>query len=143
VYRQQDQNAFRRRLAILGEDIEIAAASKLLCRVVEGGQPNRPLYETAVFATLRDKLRSGDVWVERSDSYRHFDSDQALAARGSTGCSHSPASPKFMHEVSRATGSAGAFTKLRTGEPCDSFLRVLLLPRINVALTAARPPNPH
>ena len=27
----------------------------------EDGQPNRRLYETAVFATLRDRLRSGDV----------------------------------------------------------------------------------
>jgi TnpA family transposase len=42
--------------------------------VSEGGQPNRRLYEIAVFATLRDKLRSGDVWVERSANYRHFDS---------------------------------------------------------------------
>ena len=28
----------------------------------------------AVLATLRDKLRSGDIWVERSSSYRQFDS---------------------------------------------------------------------
>ena len=33
-----------------------------------------PFYETAVFATLRDKLRAGDVWVEGSSSYRRFDS---------------------------------------------------------------------
>jgi TnpA family transposase len=42
--------------------------------VLEGGKPNRRLYETAVLATLRNKLRSGDVWVERSSSYRRFDS---------------------------------------------------------------------
>jgi TnpA family transposase len=42
--------------------------------VSEGGQPSRRLYETAVLATLRDKLRSGDVWVERSVNYRRFDS---------------------------------------------------------------------
>ncbi len=42
--------------------------------VMEAGQPNRRLYETAVLATLRDKLRSGDVWVERSSNYRRFDS---------------------------------------------------------------------
>ncbi|MCW3476285.1 Tn3 family transposase [Limobrevibacterium gyesilva] len=42
--------------------------------VLKGGQPNRRLYETAVLATLRDKLRSGDIWVERSSSYRRFDS---------------------------------------------------------------------
>jgi hypothetical protein len=33
--------------------------------VLEEGRPNRRLYETAVLATLRDRLRSGDVWVER------------------------------------------------------------------------------
>jgi TnpA family transposase len=42
--------------------------------MTEEGQPNRRLYETAVFATLRDRLRSGDVWVERSANYRRFDS---------------------------------------------------------------------
>ena len=42
--------------------------------VLEAGKPNRRLYETAVLATLRDKLRSGDVWVERSSNYRRFDS---------------------------------------------------------------------
>ena len=30
--------------------------------------------EVADLATLRDKLRSGDIWVERSSSYRRFDS---------------------------------------------------------------------
>lgn len=38
------------------------------------GPPNRRLYETAVFASLRDKLWSGDVWVDRFASYRRFDS---------------------------------------------------------------------
>jgi TnpA family transposase len=42
--------------------------------VMDAGQPNRRLYETAVLATLRDKLRSGDIWVERSSNYRRFDS---------------------------------------------------------------------
>ena len=42
--------------------------------VLEPGRPNRRLYEVAVLATLRDKLRSGDVWVEHSASYRRFDS---------------------------------------------------------------------
>ena len=27
-----------------------------------------------VLATLRNKLRSGDIWVERSSNYRRFDS---------------------------------------------------------------------
>jgi hypothetical protein len=30
------------------------------------GRPDRRFYETAVLATLRDRLRSGDVWVEPS-----------------------------------------------------------------------------
>jgi len=34
--------------------------------VIEAGQPNRRLYQTAVLATLRDKLRSGDIWIERT-----------------------------------------------------------------------------
>jgi len=38
------------------------------------GRPNRRLYETAILATLRDKLRSGDIWVERSSNYLRFDS---------------------------------------------------------------------
>ena len=42
--------------------------------ISEDGKPNRRLYETAVLATLRNKLRSGDVWVERSSNYRRFDS---------------------------------------------------------------------
>jgi TnpA family transposase len=42
--------------------------------VLQSGKPNRRLYETAVLASLRDKLRSGDVWVERSASYCRFDS---------------------------------------------------------------------
>ena len=39
-----------------------------------GGKVDRRLYETALFAHVRNKLRSGDVWVERSDGYRRFDS---------------------------------------------------------------------
>jgi hypothetical protein len=38
--------------------------------VMADGTPDRRLYETAVLATLRDRLRSGDVWVERSSGYR-------------------------------------------------------------------------
>ena len=42
---------------------------------LQGERPSpRRLYETAVLATLRDKLRSDDVWVERSSDYRRFDS---------------------------------------------------------------------
>ena len=42
--------------------------------VTAGDMPDRRLYETAVLATLRDRLRSGDVWVGRSSGYRRFDS---------------------------------------------------------------------
>lgn len=42
--------------------------------VMDGATPNRRRYETAVLATLRNKLRSGDIWVDRSASYRRFDS---------------------------------------------------------------------
>ncbi len=47
------------------------------------GKINRRLYETATLAHLRNKLRSGDVWVERSSAYRRFDSyllPEAVAA---------------------------------------------------------------
>lgn len=42
--------------------------------VSDGGKIDRRLWETATMAHLRNKLRSGDVWVERSASYRRFDS---------------------------------------------------------------------
>ena len=42
--------------------------------VAEGGKIDRRLWETATMAHLRNKLRSGDVWVERSTNYRRFDS---------------------------------------------------------------------
>jgi TnpA family transposase len=38
-----------------------------------GGKPDRRLWETATMAHLRNKWRSGDVWVERSSNYRRFD----------------------------------------------------------------------
>lgn len=44
------------------------------------GRINRRLYETAVLAHLRNKLRSGDVWVEQSAAYRRFDSYLVSAA---------------------------------------------------------------
>ena len=45
-------------------------------KIVVGGdgEVNRRLWEIATLAHLRNKLRSGDVWVERSASYRRFDS---------------------------------------------------------------------
>ena len=49
--------------------------------VMEGGTPDRRLWETALMAHLRNKLRSGDVWVERSANYRRFDSYLLPAAK--------------------------------------------------------------
>ena len=42
--------------------------------IFDGARPKRRIYETAVVATLRDRLRAGDVWVEGSRDYRRFDS---------------------------------------------------------------------
>ena len=41
--------------------------------ILDNGTPQRRTYETAVVATLRDRLRAGDVWVEGSRDYRRFD----------------------------------------------------------------------
>ncbi len=42
--------------------------------IMEGGKPDRRLWETAVMAHVRNKLRSGDFWVEQSSNYRQFNS---------------------------------------------------------------------
>ena len=41
---------------------------------MQDGQPKRRVYETAVVATLKDRLRAGDIWVDGSREYRRFDS---------------------------------------------------------------------
>jgi hypothetical protein len=41
--------------------------------ILEHGKPDRPLYEVATLSALRDRLRSGDVWVEGSRAYRPLD----------------------------------------------------------------------
>jgi TnpA family transposase len=58
----------------LPDDAPLPFASKHWKALVKppGGPINRRLYETAVAATLRDRLRSGDVWIEGSRSYRRF-----------------------------------------------------------------------
>ena len=38
-----------------------------------GAETDRRLYETAVMSTLRDRLRSGDLWIDGSRNYRRFD----------------------------------------------------------------------
>ena len=37
------------------------------------GEADRRLYETAVLATLRDRLRGSDIWVAGSRDYRAFE----------------------------------------------------------------------
>ena len=58
----------------LPNDAPLPFASKHWKALVKpvGGPINRRLYETAVAATLRDRLRSGDVWIEGSRSYKRF-----------------------------------------------------------------------
>ena len=41
--------------------------------ILHNATPQRRTYETAVVATLRDRLRAGDIWVEGSRDYRRFD----------------------------------------------------------------------
>ena len=41
--------------------------------IASSGTSARRTYETAVVATLRDRLRAGDVWVDGSRDYRRFD----------------------------------------------------------------------
>ncbi len=41
--------------------------------VGSGPETDRRLYETAVISTLRDRLRSGDLWIDGSRNYRRFD----------------------------------------------------------------------
>ena len=58
--------------------------------VLQDGTPDRRIYETAVAATLRDRLRAGDAWVEGSRDYRRFDAylmpaDEARSALAETG----------------------------------------------------------
>lgn len=56
------------------DDAPMPFASKHWKALVKPSGPsiNRRLYETAVMATLRDRLRSGDVWIEGSRSYKRF-----------------------------------------------------------------------
>lgn len=41
--------------------------------IFDGGKPDWRLYEIATLAHLRDRLRSGDVWVDGSRSFRPID----------------------------------------------------------------------
>jgi TnpA family transposase len=72
--------------------------------VGDDGKINRRLYETATFAHLRNKLRSGDVWVEGSSAYRRFDS-YLLAA-----------SDKATLEQAKIKGSADTWIREKAQE---------------------------
>ena len=64
----------RRNRREVPDDAPLPFASKEWKRLVrEGGRINRRLYEVAVLATMRDRLRAGDVWVEGTRNYRRFD----------------------------------------------------------------------
>ena len=41
--------------------------------VVEDGKVDRRRYEVAVCATLRDRLRAGDIWIDGTCNYQRFD----------------------------------------------------------------------
>lgn len=41
--------------------------------IFANGAADRRLYETAVLATLRDRLRGSDIWVAGSRDYRAFE----------------------------------------------------------------------
>lgn len=58
----------------LPNDAPLPFASKHWKALVKpvGGPINRRLYETALATTLRDRLRSGDVWIEGSGAYKRF-----------------------------------------------------------------------
>jgi hypothetical protein len=41
--------------------------------IIADGRVDRRPYETAVLAALRDRLRSGDIWIDGSHNYRAFE----------------------------------------------------------------------
>jgi TnpA family transposase len=171
----------------------------------DGGKVNRRLWEIATLAHLRNKLRSGDVWVERSAAYRQFDSYLLGEPQAKPVVSALPSSAdawleqrareldarlktfaqrlqgdaldgvryrdgrlqispvraieaadaeklaslldsmmprvritELLHEVAQNTGFLGAFTNLRTGEPCgneNALLATILADATNLGLS--------
>jgi|TARA_B100000378_G_scaffold228702_1_gene193201 TnpA family transposase len=68
----RDSNA--RKSRNLPEGVPLPFANRQWKRLItEGGQVDRRRYETAIMATLRDRLRAGDIWVEGTRNYRRFD----------------------------------------------------------------------
>ena len=72
--------------------------------VGDDGKVNRRLWEVATLAHLRNKLRSGDVWLERSAGYRRFDSyllSEPDAAPVVAGLGLPPTADEWLSERSR------------------------------------------
>lgn len=68
----RDANA--RKSRSLPEGVPLPFTNRQWKRLItEGGEVDRRLYETAVMATLRDRLRAGDIWVDGTRNYRRFD----------------------------------------------------------------------
>jgi len=68
------------------------------------GKVSRRLWEVATLAHLRDKLRSGDVWVERSAGYLQFDSyllSESDTAPIVTGLGLPPTADEWLSECGR------------------------------------------
>jgi len=66
------------------------AAKHWKALIYKDGKPKRRIYEAAVVATLRDRLRAGDAWVKGSRDYRRFDAylmpkAEAKSIMGETG----------------------------------------------------------
>lgn len=87
-------------------DAPMPFSRKWKAAITEGGVIDRRRYETATVATVRERLQSGDLWVEgtrehlRFDSYMlppgkaaeialtlPFDTDVGRYLRGAPGCS--------------------------------------------------------
>src|SRR3546814_7786719 len=68
----RDTNA--RKARSLPEGVPLPFANRQWKRLItEGGQVDRRRYETAIMATLRARLRAGDIWVEGTRNSRRFD----------------------------------------------------------------------
>lgn len=68
----RDANA--RKSRSLPEGVPLPFTNRQWKRLItEGGEVDRRLYETAIMATLRDRLRAGDIWVDGTRNYRRFD----------------------------------------------------------------------
>jgi hypothetical protein len=81
--------------------------------VGEGENIDRRLYETAAFATLRDRLRSGDIWVDGSRSYRRFDAYLLPRAEVPTMCSPSAICSVTGSSPASATWPIAASARLK------------------------------